>query len=85
MSWTTSLKPSDGTQVFAMDDGEFDRLVRQTEDLDAINAAWGYPGQGIKHATPADRAAIEARLLIQSQTLGTPNLSKPLVTGGDHV
>lgn len=65
MSENTPSLPSDGMQVFAMDAAEFAHCVRYTDVLDEINAGWGcHHGEGIRHATSADRAAIEARQLI---------------------
>lgn len=59
-------RQSDGQHVLAMTDAEFDAFVIRTATLDAIDNAWGWSGQADKHASPEERAAIEARLLIKN-------------------
>lgn len=57
---------SDGQHVLTMTDAEFDAFVNRIATLEAIDNGWGYSVQADKHASPEERAAIAARLLIKN-------------------
>lgn len=55
-----------GQHVLEMPDAQFEQFAHRTAQLDAIDNAWGYQGQADSRATPEERAAIAARLLIKN-------------------
>ena len=51
--------------VLAMTDAEFDAFAHRIAERDAIDNAFGWSGQADKRASPEERSAIAARLLVK--------------------